>query len=155
MKKIDKHEFLPSAVEMVEKPPSPLGSAVIWIIFTLIVSGILWSILGRINIVASARGRVIPEGRLKAVQPLEEGIIKEIFVEEGEVVREGELLVELDSTVKEADSVAIRKTLSLYRLEKQIIDAEMREELLPIEELFSDYPELEREKIAYEYSYYL
>lgn len=84
MKKIDKHEFLPSAIEIVERPPSPLGALVIWIISFLVLFGIVWSIVGRVDVVASARGKIIHEGKLKIIQPLEEGIVKNIFVEEGQ-----------------------------------------------------------------------
>jgi len=155
MKKIDKHEFLPSAVEIVERPPSPLGSFIIWTVFFFLLAGIIWSVVGRIDVVATARGRIVPEGRLKAVQPLEEGIIKEVFIEEGEVVESGQLLIEFDSTIKEADTVAIRKTLHLYRLEKQLMEAESEEKTLSIDKLFADYPELGKSKITSEYNYYL
>lgn len=155
MKKIDKHEFLPSAIEIVEKPPSPLGGIVIWTLLSLLLTGIIWSIVGRVDIVATARGKVIPGGRIKSIQPLEEGIIKEIYVEEGQDIIEGELLVELDATIKEADAHAILKTLSMYRLERRITEIEIAGRSLSMEELLSEYPELDKKKVSSEYRYYL
>jgi len=154
-RKIDRHEFLPSAVEIVEKPESPLGGLVIWLILSIVISGIFWSIVGRVDVVATARGRIIPGGKLKSIQPLEEGIVKEIYVEEGQKIKKGELLVELDSTVKEADAQAITKTLSLYKLEKRITETEINSEKVELEELFNEHPDLSRDKIYSEYRYFL
>lgn len=155
MKKIERHEFLPSAIEIVEKPESPLGGVIIWTIFTLIISGIIWSVVGRVDVVATARGKIIPGGRLKSIQPLEEGIIKEIYVQEGQEVKRGELLLELDSTIKEADTQAIIKTLSLHKLEKRVTEGEIIGGAISLEDLLREYSELDKQKILSEYRYYL
>ena len=63
--------FLPAALEIVETPPSPLGRATVYTIIALFCIGLVWSIIGRIDIVATATGKIIPSGRTKVVQPLE------------------------------------------------------------------------------------
>lgn len=155
MKKIDRHEFLPSAIEIVEKPGSPLGGVIIWTIFTLVITGIIWSIVGRVDVVATARGKTIPGGKIKFIQPLEEGIVKEIYVQEGQEVEAGELLVELDSTIKEADAQGIIKTLSLNKLEKRVTEAEIMGERVSLEGLFREYPGLDRQRVFSEHRYYV
>jgi len=118
-------EFLPAALEITETPPAPLGRFTIWVIFSIIIFAILWACIGKIDEVAVARGKVIPDGRLKVIQPLEEGIITAIHVQEGEKVKQGQLLIELDSTIKEADVDSLKKTLEQATIEKIILTAEL------------------------------
>lgn len=99
--------FLPAVLEIQESPPNPiakwLGRSLI-ALFALIV---LWACLGTVNIVASAEGKIIPSSRVKQIQPLEKSIVKRILVGEGEYVTEGQALVELDSTLTQADESRI------------------------------------------------
>ncbi|MFZ5989076.1 MAG: HlyD family type I secretion periplasmic adaptor subunit [Bacillota bacterium] len=124
------YEFLPAALEITETPPSPMGSLVIWIIFAIIIVTIIWSCLGRVDEVAVARGKVVPDGRLKVVQPLEEGIVTAIHVAEGQKVKKGQLLVELDSTMKDVDVTSLEKAIETTRLEKELLKKAMEGENL-------------------------
>lgn len=65
------YEFLPAAVEIEETPPAPLGRWLIWTIIILFIIVMVWSYLGKVDEVAVARGKVIPDGRTKVLQPLE------------------------------------------------------------------------------------
>ena len=62
------------------------------IVFTFI----LWTSVTPINEIALATGQIIPTGFIKSVQHLEGGIISEINVHEGDMVKEGQLLIVLD-----------------------------------------------------------
>lgn len=115
------YEFLPAALEISETPPPPLGRIVIWLIFAILSVAILWACLGKVDEVAVARGKVIPDGRLKVVQPLEEGIITAIHVTEGQRVKEGQLLIELDSTMKKVDLESIEKAIDTAKLERDLL----------------------------------
>src|SRR5579871_347302 len=68
-------EFLPAALEIVETPPSPIGRAVAWTIVVLAASMIVWSSIGRIDIVATAPGKIVVTGGTKVVQPFDTGVI--------------------------------------------------------------------------------
>lgn len=96
-------EFLPAALELQERPPSPIGRAIIWTIMSFFVIALGWSIVGRIDIVASARGKIIPSGHVKVIQPLEIGRVRAIHVTEGDKVKRGDVLIELDPTASAAD----------------------------------------------------
>jgi hemolysin D len=113
----DEHEFLPAAVEVLESPPSPAGRILAVSICALFASVIGWASWAEIDIVAVAEGKVIPSGRTKVVQPLEIGVVKTIAVREGQHVKAGELLIELDSTSTGADADRTRQELSAARLE--------------------------------------
>ncbi len=120
-------EFLPAALEITETPPSRFGSFVIWSILLIVLTAFIWSYFGMVDEVAVARGKVIPDGKVKVVQPLEEGIVTSIHAEEGQRVKKGDLLVELDSTLKNIDVVSLEKTLETAKLEKEILDAEIND----------------------------
>lgn len=115
------YEFLPAALEIAETPPSPLGRIVIWLIFLILMAAILWACIGKVDEVAVARGKVIPDGRLKVVQSLEEGIITAIHVNEGQRVKEGQLLIELDSTIKKVDVETLQKAIDTEKLERDLL----------------------------------
>lgn len=96
--KDDSHEFLPIISEIEEEPINPLGRTTFWIIITLIFFTALWLFFGKVDIVVTARGKVIPDGEIKIIQPLETGVVKDIHVKEGQFVRKGQTLIEIDTS---------------------------------------------------------
>lgn len=117
----EEYEFLPDALEIIESPNSPLGSLIIWMIFILMLLAIIWSYIGKVDMVATARGKIIPMGNVKVVQPIEEGIITAIHIEDGQSVEKGELLVELDTSIQEVDVSTYQKLLDMATLEKEVL----------------------------------
>jgi hemolysin D len=115
------YEFLPAVLEIAETPPSSKSRAVVWLIIVMMVIAILWACLGRVDVVAVARGKVIPYGKLKTVQPFEEGIITGIYVVEGQRVKKGQRLIELDSTKKETDLETVKKSLETSKMERDLL----------------------------------
>lgn len=96
-------EFLPALLEIQQAPPSPIGRAISWTIIAVFTGGILWATFGWIDIVATAQGKIIASGYSKVIQPYETGVIASIHVLDGQVVRRGEILIELDPTQNRAD----------------------------------------------------
>src|SRR5947199_7439812 len=88
--------FLPAALEIVETPPSPTGRAIVATIAVLFCAALLWSWWGTIDIVASATGKIVPSERTKIIQPFETGVVPAIRVQDGQAVKAGDVLVELD-----------------------------------------------------------
>jgi len=99
----DAREFLPAALEIVETPPSPTGRAFGFIIILLFLSMLVWSFLGQVDILATAPGRLAPAGEVKVIQPLNSGIVRAIHVQDGDHVRAGQPLIDLDPTEPGAD----------------------------------------------------
>jgi hemolysin D len=95
--------FLPAALEIVETPPSPIPRAIAATIILLFCAALGWAWWGTIDIIASATGKIVPSGRTKVVQPFETGVVRFIHVEDGQTVKAGEVLIELDPTVNAAD----------------------------------------------------
>ncbi len=96
-------EFLPAVLEIQQAPPSPIGRAVLWTILSAVTAGALWTTVGWIDIVATAPGKIIPSGYSKIIQPYEAGVIAAIRIQDGQAVKQGDVLIELDSTLNRAD----------------------------------------------------
>lgn len=110
-------EFLPAALEIVETPASPLGRAVGLIIVLLFSVALAWACLGHVDIVASAHGKIIPSGRTKVIQPFETSVVRAIHVRDGQEVKAGDVLIELDPTMNKAESDQLRNDLSAAQLD--------------------------------------
>lgn len=96
-------EFLPAVLEIQDAPPSPIGRAILWTIMLAFAAAVAWSGLSWIDIVAVAPGKIIPSGHSKTIQPFETSVVAAIHVQDGQVVRRGEVLIELDATQNRAD----------------------------------------------------
>ncbi|HWZ63608.1 MAG TPA: HlyD family type I secretion periplasmic adaptor subunit [Steroidobacteraceae bacterium] len=95
-------EFLPAALEIEARPVSPVGRLVARVLMALIACLLVWSGLGRMDIVVTAEGKLIPTGYTKEIASVDVASVRLVHVEEGQVVKAGDVLVELDS--REVDS---------------------------------------------------
>jgi len=131
-----KHElaFLPAALEIVETPPSPIGRAIGLTIITLFCIAFAWTCLGKIDIVASAPGKIIPTGRTKVIQPFETGVVRAIHVRDGQSVKAGDVLIELDPTITVAEREHIQSDLTGAQLDIARLRAAMSEGGDPLSE---------------------
>ena len=120
----DSYEFKPLLSEIEESPVSPLGRFTFWTVVSLIIITILWLIIGKIDIVITARGIVIPDGEAKIIQPLETGVIKEILVKEGDFVRKDQLLVLIDTMTTDAQLKTVKENLETSKEEAKRLEAQ-------------------------------
>ncbi len=109
-------EFLPAALEVLERPPSPAGKLLGRIIIILFVIAVSWACVGEVDIVAVAEGKIISKSRIKDIQPLEKGVVKAILVSEGEKVKAGQPLVELDQTLTTSEQTRLTQDLRFTQL---------------------------------------
>lgn len=110
--------FLPAALEVLETPPSPLGRMIIWIIMAFIAIALLWAGLGKVDEVAVASGKLIPRGEVKLIQAADYGVVRAIHVVDGQFVRKGQPLIELDPTVSSAEAEQARQSLLVARTDE-------------------------------------
>src|SRR5690348_17855835 len=90
--------FLPAALEITETPPSPTRRVVAGTIIALFCLAVGWAALGTTDIVATATGKIVPSGRTKVIQPFDTGVVRAINVHDGQTVKAGDVLIELDPT---------------------------------------------------------
>lgn len=124
-KKDDAHEFKPTMAEIEERPVSPLGRVVFWTIVATMVFFVLWMCLGKVDVVVSARGIVIPEGDVKILQPLDTGVVSAIMCREGDFVKKDQVLMEIDPSITAPELESKQKNLKYIELEKMRLNATM------------------------------
>lgn len=104
-------DFLPAALEVIEKPVSPTGRITAWVLMAGLGATILWVSIGKVDVVISASGKIVPAGNVKLVQSAGSGVVRTIYVYDGDVVHKGQALLDLDPTLSGADLAQARKAL--------------------------------------------
>ena len=121
------YDFLPSAVAVLEKPPAILYRLVTWLIILFAVIAIAWLILSKVDVVVTAQGKVVPAGQVKVIQSATDGVVKTIFVRDGQSVETGDPLVEINDTTVKAEQQQlqlnlVKSQLTIQRLKKELGD---------------------------------
>ncbi|POZ61917.1 HlyD family type I secretion periplasmic adaptor subunit [Chromobacterium alticapitis] len=100
--------FLPAHLELADTPvhPAPRWTMRLIVLFALLA--VLWSAFGKLDIVATAHGKLAPNAQVKIIQPLDTGAVRAILVQNGQRVKAGQALVELDATQAGADAAKSR-----------------------------------------------
>lgn len=116
-RKAHEAQFLPAALELQDTPVSPAPRVTMWLLIAFALLAALWAAFGYIDVVATARGKIIPNDRTKVIQPLEAATVKAIRVAEGQQVKAGDVLIELDGTSASADTARTANDLLTSRLQ--------------------------------------
>lgn len=98
----DEAAFLPSALAIQAAPVSPTGRLVAKLLMALVLVLLAWSVLGKIDIVSNGRGKIIPSGYTKSVASVEVARVTGLYVTEGQKVKKGDVLIELDTRMSES-----------------------------------------------------
>ena len=138
----DPADFAPLLSRIRDQPPAPLSGWMLRLLLALLFGMLLWATFGRLDIVAVAGGKIVPQTYLKIVQPAEQGIIKQILVREGELVQQGQALIRMDAVLTEADVKSVQaeydnKRLALRRIDAQLSGGSLTFEKGDPEELFT------------------
>lgn len=109
--------FLPAALEVLERPPSPVGRATGMTIILLFCAALVWATLSSVDVVATAPGKIVVNGRTKVIQPAETGVVRAIHVRDGAMVKAGDVLIELDPTITAAELDHVKNDLLAAQLD--------------------------------------
>lgn len=118
-------DFAPGLLAIQECPPAKLPRTVMYTVLALFLIMLAWAIFGKLDIIASAEGRLVPQTYVKIVQPSEAGIVQDILVQEGQAVEAGQVLMRMDTKLTEADAKTIQNELGLKSLILRRADAEL------------------------------
>jgi HlyD family secretion protein len=125
----DAHErpgdFDPDALQAIAPVPSPLPRLTLYVLAALIAAVAGAAAYGRIDIVAVAPGKLVPQSLLRIVQPTDSGVVRDILVREGEAVEQGQVLFRMDTQLSEADLRILETEIALRRLQVRRVDAEL------------------------------
>lgn len=114
----DELAFLPAHLELTDTPVSPLPRWTMRVIIAFFCVALLWACIGKLDIVAVAQGKTVVSSRTKVIQPAETAVVKRILVRDGQTVKHGQLLIELDATGTGADYAKAGDALINARLAK-------------------------------------
>jgi hemolysin D len=111
-------EFLPAALSLQEKPVSPAARLLVKVLIVLMAVLITWAILGKLDIIINASGKVIPSGYTKTIASVDVASVRGLYVEEGQQVKAGDVLIELDTSASdtERDKATGDQTMALLQV---------------------------------------
>lgn len=115
-------EFLPEALEIVEKPLSPTGHLLVGIVAVFVLFFMVWSVLGRMDEVVTARGIILTVSGIQEIQAPSGGTVEEICVQEGSTVKAGQTIVKIDSSVSEITLQGTTQGLALLEYENELLN---------------------------------
>lgn len=110
-------QFLPAALELQDTPVSPAPRMAMWLLIAFAGIALVWAVFGHMDVVATAHGKIVPNDRTKVIQPFETATVKAIRVVDGQSVKAGEVLIELDATNTSADTRRVGNDLAVARLQ--------------------------------------
>ena len=132
LRPVDGLTFLPAALEIVETPPSPIGRAISLTLIAVFCLALAWASLGKVDLIASVPGKIVPSGRTKIVQPFEIGVVRAIHVRDGETVKAGDVLIELDPTIDDAELGHLQSDLVAQQIDVARLHAALVEDGDPL-----------------------
>ena len=132
-----KYDFLPSAIEIIEKPASPLGKTIIIIISIFVISIIIWAMIAKIDVIVVSNGNIVPVDGIKVVDSNVNGEIVSINKGEGDIVKEGDEILILENVNGDFEEENIKSELELNKLKLEIINNKINNTLL--DEIYKKY----------------
>ncbi|HOI74122.1 MAG TPA: HlyD family type I secretion periplasmic adaptor subunit [Syntrophales bacterium] len=136
----DEEAFTPAYLEIQKHPPAPLARTMAYTLMGVVAAAFLWAFLSEFDIVVTAPGKVVPSDRIKLVQPFETGIVKAIHVRDGQAIKAGQILIELDPTSSQADRNRLSRDvletgMEVRRLNAQAAGKPRIEDVTPTDDL--------------------
>ncbi|MGB4116940.1 MAG: HlyD family type I secretion periplasmic adaptor subunit, partial [Polaromonas sp.] len=121
----DVAEFSPGLLAITQSPMPKLPRVIYYTVAVLFSILLAWAIFAKVDIVATAEGKLVPTTYTKIVQPVEAGVVADILVREGDKVQAGQVLIRLDTTLAGADGRSLASEQALKRLTLRRVDAEL------------------------------
>ena len=115
-----KYDFLPSMIEIIERPANRLSDVILFLIIALIVTAIVWAALWKIDIAVTATGTAMPEGGVITLDSAYGGRITELAVEDGSTVTEGDVIAVLEHTETALDVEECRYNLEVLQVQREM-----------------------------------
>lgn len=115
-----KYDFMPSLLEIIERPAHKAGTVIILGVFTLLIASIVWACLSEIDVVITSSGSIQPVGNLNVVQSYANGSVKAINITEGDYVEKDDVLIELDTQSLDIDAEQLDSQKKILEAQQKI-----------------------------------
>jgi hemolysin D len=155
-------EFQPAALALRDTPMHPAPRWAMGVIVGLLIFAVLWASFGKVDVMATAQGKITPNGEVKTIQSQDTAVVTAIYVSDGQVVKKGDVLVDLDATDAKSNASEAQSALAAARDEAArgrallyAIDNNKQPVLAPSPERSADDLAIQRHVMAGEYADYL
>ncbi len=106
---------------------SPIWSrAILWTLMGVATAAIAWACLAKIEEAIPAAGKLEPQGTVKDVQIPVNGVVRTVYIKDGQHVKQGDLLLRLDPTTAQAQLASLKQIRVFLRQENQFYQAQMQ-----------------------------
>jgi len=147
----DEAAFLPAALAVRDTPMHPAPRRTAFVLMGVAAIALVWSIVGQVDIVAVAPGKLVVSDRAKLIQPLERSVVSRVLVRDGDRVTAGQTLLELDPTAPQADRESLgdqRQRAASERWRAQTLIAALEADADPAASPPADWPQEHRRAAA-------
>ena len=103
-----------------------LSRSLIFLLASLISAAGYWASVTEIEVLTHAIGKVVPTGKVRTVQNLEGGIIRSIFVKEGDTIKENAKLLEFEGVASRSEVGELKAHIAFLTIESILINAEIK-----------------------------
>lgn len=125
-----KYDFLPSMLEIIEKPENKMSEFIILLVTTLLIVTVVWAALFKIDITVTAYGSLNPEGNIIPINNAYAGSVSKICVEDGDYVEKGDVLLCIDSIEEQLVVEQLEEDIVILEIQKEMYDKIRNEESL-------------------------
>ncbi|MDE6387406.1 MAG: HlyD family secretion protein [Lachnospiraceae bacterium] len=115
-----KYDFLPSMIEIIERPANRLADVILFLTIALIATAIVWAALWEVDIAVTATGSVIPEGGIIAIDSAYGGRIERMDVKDGSFVKAGDVVAVLENAEAWFDTEECRHNLEILQIQREM-----------------------------------
>ena len=121
----DKHSFKPMLIEIEDRPVSPVGNFILWTIIIVFFLSLAGLYIAKIDVVVTARGKLIPSGDVKTVQATYNGVITKILVKEGDIVKKGDILIKTDINIIQTKILSTQEEYNNLLIKERRLNAHL------------------------------
>jgi HlyD family secretion protein len=95
----------------------------IWLSSALLGSAVIWAFTARVDQTISVRGRLEPSGSVQDIESPSNGVVRNVFVKEGQAVKAGSPLLTVEAKGLSSRRVALEQSIRLLQLQAQALQA--------------------------------
>ena len=110
--------FIAQSIQLEESDAPGVVSIGILTTAILCIAGLIWAYVTPVNEVAITQGEVVPSGNHHVVQHFEGGIVKEIYIDDGQLVEKGDVLIKIEPSASESDLEQIKTRHALLKIQQ-------------------------------------
>ena len=115
-----KYDFLPSMIEIIERPENKLANIILFVIIALIITTLVWAGIFKIDVAVTATGSILPEGNVVKLDSISGGRIAKINVKDGEYVKKGDMILSFDTKEAELSVSEYEYNLKVLEVQKEV-----------------------------------